>query len=149
VKERIDELEIQRRSPEVGEVWRRGGLELIALGPKRHYFNPNDESLVVAVDLGVHRILFAGDIGVIAQREMASYGATILKVPHQGAATSDPDRLRANRAAVSIVPVGPNDYGRPARWVLDLLEELGSLVCRTDLEGDIRIDLLRPVNHCR
>ncbi len=148
VKERIDELGIRRRSPEVGEVWRRGGLELTVLGPKRHYANPNDESLVVGVDLGVHRILFAGDVEVVAQREMTPYPATILKVPHQGAATSDRDWLRANRAAVAIVPVGPNDYGHPAAWVIGLLEELGSLVCRTDTEGDIRIDLLSPVNHC-
>ena len=79
---------------------------------------------------------------------MTSYGATILKVPHQGAATSDVGWLRANRAAVAIVPVGPNDYGHPAPWVIDLLQELGSLVCRTDIEGDIRIDLLGPVNQC-
>jgi len=148
VRERIDDLGIQRRNPEAGEVWRRGGLRLTVIGPKRHYSNPNDESLVIAVDVGVHRILFAGAIEMIAQREMTSYGATILKVPHQGAATSDPDWLRANRAAVAIVPVGPNDYGHPAPWVITLLEELGSLVCRTDVEGDIRIDLLGPVTHC-
>jgi competence protein ComEC len=148
VKRRIDELGIPRRSPEVGEVWRSNGLQLTVLGPQRHYANPNDESLVVAVDLGIHRILFAGDVEVIAQREMTSYGATIIKVPHQGAATSDAGWLRANRAAVAIVPVGPNDYGHPAPWVIDLLKELGSLVCRTDIEGDIRIDLLRRVKQC-
>jgi len=40
-----------------------------------------------------------------------------------------------------VISVGPNDFGHPAQWVIDLLQETGSVVRRTDLEGDIAIPL--------
>jgi competence protein ComEC len=148
VKLALDAHDIYRRTPSVGEIWRVKGLQITVLGPLRHYANPNDESVVALVESGSHRILFSGDVEVIAQRELGAYGATILKVPHQGAATSDRDWLLANVGQMSVVPVGTNTYGHPADWVIELLEASGSLVCRTDKDGDIVVDLESLASSC-
>lgn len=148
VKDALDRHGVVRRTPNVGEVWQVPGLRLTVLGPVRHYANPNDESVVILVEAGIHKVLFPGDVEVIAQRELGIYGATVLKVPHQGAATSDPEWLAANVGLLSIVPVGPNTFGHPADWVIDLLEASGSLVCRTDEHGDIVVDLQVLSNDC-
>jgi competence protein ComEC len=86
-------------------------------------------------------ILLSGDIETFAQNDLDHLRASVLKVPHQGAATSDPDWLSDVSAEVAVISVGPNGYGHPAQWVIDVLEESGATVRRTDLEGDVRIDL--------
>ena len=87
-------------------------------------------------------MLLAGDIEVVAQRELSGLTADVLKVPHQGAATSDPDWLSAVGADQAVISVGPNDFGHPARWVIDTLETSGTEVLRTDLDGDVAVDLV-------
>jgi competence protein ComEC len=64
-----------------------------------------------------------------------------MKVPHQGAATSDLAWLEASVGAVAVITVGPNDYGHPAPEVVRLLENAGARVFRTDEAGDVVIPL--------
>jgi beta-lactamase superfamily II metal-dependent hydrolase len=42
-----------------------------------------------------------------------------------------------------VISVGANDYGHPAPWVIDLLDD-GGRVLRTDTTGDIVVDLTTP-----
>ncbi len=86
-------------------------------------------------------MLFAGDIEAIAQRELGPIEASVLKVPHQGGATSDPEWLEANAGEVAVISVGPNSFGHPAPEVIGILEEAGAAVRRTDLEGDVVVSL--------
>jgi len=65
--------------------------------------------------------------------------AEVLKVPHQGAATSDLGWLQAVQATTAIVSVGPNSFGHPSVDVIAALA--GAQVLRTDEEGDIIIPL--------
>jgi len=101
--------------------------------------SPNDQSIVLLVSAGGPTVLFPGDIEAIAQRELGPLPADIMKVPHQGAATSDLDWLAASAGSVAIVSVGPNGFGHPASSVLRHLQEAGAEVRRTDEEGDIGI----------
>ena len=145
VLDRVASLGIPVRSPLPGERYRVGGIDLEVKGPLRRYASPNDGSLVlVAVVEGV-RIGLVGDIETWAQSDLGPLDVDVLKVPHQGAATSDPEWLARSAGSIALVSVGPNDFGHPATWVLETLSGAGAVVCRTDLDGDLVVRLERPL----
>ncbi len=118
-----------------------GRFHLEVLGPKRRYASPNDQSVVLLVEAGGRTILMPGDAETFAQADLGPVSADLLKVPHQGAATSDPGWLRSTGADIAVIPVGPNDYGHPSVEIVELLEEMGADVRRTDEEGDIVVSV--------
>ena len=121
------------------------GIDLEVKGPLRRYASPNDASLVfVAVVEGV-RIGLVGDIETWAQSDIGPLDVDVLKVPHQGAGTSDPEWLARSAGSIALVSVGPNDFGHPATWVLETLSGAGAVACRTDLDGDLVVRLKRPL----
>jgi len=130
---------IPMETPAVGTSLEAGDTHLEVLGPLRRYASPNDQSLVVRVEAGGSSFLFSGDIETVAQGELGPLVADVLKVPHQGAATSEASWLRQAEATTAVVSVGPNDFGHPAAWVVETLVEAGSVVLRTDEQGDIVI----------
>jgi competence protein ComEC len=139
----LDALEARQvtiSSPQPGQRFNLGVLDIIVHGPTRHYASPNDESIVVEV-AAARTMLLAGDIETYAQSDLRHLRADVLKVPHQGAATSDPDWLKGVGADVAVISVGPNKFGHPAEWVVELLEESGAEVRRTDVDGDVVIEL--------
>jgi len=125
----------------VGDVIEVEGARLEVLGPRRRYSSPNDESLVVVVTIRGIEILLAGDIETFAQAEIGAVEADILKVPHQGAATSDAGWLEENAGRIAVISVGPNNFGHPADWVVDVLTGSGATVMRTDRDGDVIVEL--------
>lgn len=142
---RLGELGVYMRAPAVGESLRLGGLVLRVMGPLRHYAGPNDESIVISVEGPASSMLLTGDIEAIAQADLGRIPTDVLKVPHHGGATSDPDWLAAESPAVAVISVGDNDFGHPAPEVLAVFEGQRVPVRRTDLDGDIVIDLAREV----
>ncbi len=123
--------------PPVGTIARLGDLELVVVGPLRRYQSPNDQSLVVLVDLAGTTVLFPGDIESLAQGELGPLPADVMKVPHQGSATSDLGWLQASAGRLAVVSVGPNDFGHPSPEVIAALEAAGAEVLRTDRRGDV------------
>lgn len=118
-------------------VFEVGDVRLEVVGPRRRYASPNDQSLVVRVLLGDLSVLFAGDVEAVAQQELGRVPAAVLKVPHQGAATSDEEWLTDQSPSLAVIPVGPNSYGHPAPWVVESLTASGAKVVRTDQVGDV------------
>jgi competence protein ComEC len=127
--------------PSPGWRARIGSFSIKVLGPLRRYASPNDQSLVLLVEVHGLSVLFPGDIEAIAQRELGPVSADIMKVPHQGAATSDLGWLAESAGSVAVISVGPNRYGHPSGHVVETLDEAGAEVLRTDLEGDIEVPL--------
>jgi len=86
-----------------------------------------------------------GDAGFEAENSILAYGydlkSDILKVGHHGSSSaSSPTFLSKVRPAISVIEVGAgNDYGHPAQTTLDALQQIGSKICRTDLNGNIII----------
>ena len=128
-------------TPEPGSVVQLGELTIRVEGPIRRYASPNDQSLVVVVSGPSRDMLLAGDIETHAQADLDHLRADVLKVPHQGAATSDPDWLREVGASLAVISVGPNQFGHPAPWVIETLVDSGAEVVRTDQSGDVVVDL--------
>lgn len=118
-----------------------GSIHLEVLGPLRRYASPNDQSLVLLATVNGRTVLLPGDVEVIAQRELGPVQADVLKVPHQGAATSDVEWLLACGAKTAVISVGPNTFGHPSEEMVAALEGAGIDVFRTDRDGDVVIPL--------
>jgi competence protein ComEC len=127
--------------PAVGTVATLGSLRFEVVAPLRRYASPNDGSLVVRLVAGGADVLFSGDIEAIAQADLGPLPAAVLKVPHQGAATSDLGWIAAVAPVVAVISVGPNDYGHPSPEVVATLEDAGAVVYRTDRDGTVRLRL--------
>ena len=127
--------------PEVGDQFALGELILTVEGPLRRYASPNDQSIVLMVRGPSRTMLLPGDIETVAQAELGHLRADVLKVPHQGAATSEPGWLEVVGSDLAVISVGPNDFGHPADWVIDLFESNGTILFRTDQDGDVMVPL--------
>lgn len=127
--------------PAAGWIADIGSIHLEVLGPIRRYESPNDQSLVLLATVHDRTVLLPGDVEAIAQRELGAVHADVLKVPHQGAATSDLGWLQSVGAGTAVVSVGPNSFGHPAAEVVAALENAGARVLQTDEEGDVIVPL--------
>ncbi len=127
--------------PRPGWTAQVGAFRVEVLGPRRRYASPNDQSVVLRVTAGATSVLLPGDIEAVAQRELGPLAADVMKVPHQGAATSDLAWLAASGPALAVVSVGPNPFGHPSPAVIATLERAGAVVRRTDAEGDVDVRL--------
>lgn len=125
--------------PSIGERAAIGDLDISVVGPLRRYASPNDQSLVLVVESHETTMLFPGDVERIAQSELGPISTDVLKVPHQGADTSDVGWLLSTRPIQAIVSVGSNTFGHPSLEVIRAFESVGIIVRRTDEEGDIVI----------
>lgn len=128
-------------SPAPGMSYDLGDIDLHVEGPVRPYKSPNDESIVITAVGRSRTMLLAGDIEVVAQTDLAHLRADVLKVPHQGAATSSPDWLTGVGADEAVISVGPNQFGHPADWVIETLVASGAEVLRTDQLGNVVVNL--------
>ena len=128
-------------APAVGSVIDVGAFRLEVVGPLRRYVSPNDGSLVLMATTGDTTVALVGDIEAIAQADLGPLQADIMKVPHQGAATSDFEWLVDSRPSLAVVSVGPNSFGHPSTEVIDALRGAGAVVVRTDEEGDVEVPL--------
>ncbi|GAB3303417.1 DNA internalization-related competence protein ComEC/Rec2 [Epidermidibacterium keratini] len=130
-----------------GASWRVGQVRIDVLGPLRlpAQADPNNSSLILRVSVGGMTMLVTGDAELPEQQQMLACGclrADVLKVPHHGSATQDPDFLAASQASVALVSVGAdNDYGHPAPSTLAALRERGMRIERTDLSGTITLSM--------
>ncbi len=126
-------------SPPVGTSAVLGTFTVEVLAPKRKYAAINDGSLVVSVHAAGTTVVMAGDTERSAQSDLGPLRGDVLKVPHQGAATSDPVWLASSAPLLAVISVGENQFGHPSPEVIQVLEENGARVLRTDESGTITI----------
>ncbi|PIY79985.1 MAG: hypothetical protein COY80_05255 [Candidatus Pacebacteria bacterium CG_4_10_14_0_8_um_filter_42_14] len=105
----------------------------------------NDWSIVLYLSFQQFSALFTGDLEAKGELALLSAGllsdVDLLKVAHHGSKSSTTDDfLRVIRPEISVVSVGENNtYGHPAPQTMDLLQEMGSLILRTDVLGSVHI----------
>lgn len=107
--------------------------------------NMNQNSLVLRVEYGIVSFLLMGDADTVTEGSLATSGcnlsSNILKVGHHGGSSaSSAPFLRCVMPEISIIQVGrENFYGYPTQETLNALQEVGSEIYRTDLDGNIVI----------
>ena len=133
--------------PPPGTTAQVGEFGIEVFGPQRRYLAENDESVVLRISAAGESVFLGGDIEAVSQQDIGAVRADVVMVPHHGSATTDLAWLAGMRPAVAVISVGPNPFGHPAPSVLEALAALGSVVRRTDQEGDI--DIVLGVNQLR
>ncbi len=103
----------------------------------------NEKSLVIGFHLSNHDYLITGDAGIANEKDiMNEYDyipCDILKVGHHGSNTSTSDEfIKWLKPSIGVISVGKNNrYGHPHQNVIQILNNNGVKIRRTDLEGTI------------
>lgn len=131
-------------TPQIGEVFELGDATITVLGPVRtNYEDLNDTSLVLMVQYGDIRFLFAGDMESVAEKDLLDRGtdlkADVLKVGHHGSYSSTSYVfLREVMPTYAVISCGANnDYGHPHKDPVSRLKDAEVILFRTDKMYDI------------
>jgi len=126
------------------------GLTIECLGPDLKELKSDDElndnSVILLMTYGDIDLLFTGDLEKKGEENLLRSSklktVEILKVPHHGSENAAANKLleRVN-PQTAIIQVGPNLYGHPNRAIIDLYENSGVRVYRTDRQGAITVKI--------
>jgi len=139
----LDAQELTPTVPNPGDRFELGESTVTVLAPLASYENTNDTSIVLRVEYGETVFLLTGDAEYDSEHDMldAEYdlGATVLKVGHHGSESSTSySFLRDVMPEYAVISVGKdNSYGHPHEETLSRLRDAGTVVYRTDEQGDI------------
>jgi competence protein ComEC len=106
----------------------------------------NDDSVVLEVVYGDVAILLTGDISAAVEHtlvpRLTPARVRVLKVAHHGSRTSTSQALVDGwRPQLALISAGRgNNFGHPAREVVERLEAAGTHVLRTDRDGQITVE---------
>ncbi len=124
-------------------------VEVSVLNPPGLYNNtesdPNNNSLVIKLVYGRVGFLFAGDVGITAEKYLVTQGykikADILKVPNHGSSDSGYNQfINTVKPKLAVISVGENNpYGNPDKNILKKYKNIKSKIYRTDLNGSVKI----------
>lgn len=121
------------------------GLEAKILAPEAglESDNLNDYSIVIRLVYQNTSFLFQGDAERRSEEVILDKGdsikADVIKIGHHGSSTSStPEYIKAVDPSVAVIMLGKdNKYGHPHFETMELLEELGIVVYRTDEDGTV------------
>ncbi|MDW7740049.1 MAG: DNA internalization-related competence protein ComEC/Rec2 [Bacillota bacterium] len=102
----------------------------------------NNNSVVALLRYKEFVILLTGDIEDAAAVRLLgkniNLSAHVLQVPHHGGyMDSFPEFIEAVSPTVAVIQTGPNPFGHPHPYIIDTLEEIEVITCRTDLHGAV------------
>lgn len=105
--------------------------------------NLNDYSIVIRLVYQNTAFLFQGDAEKRSEEAILGSGAPIeadvIKIGHHGSSTSStPDYMKAVNPTFAVITVGEdNKYGHPHAETIELLDQLGVVIYRTDEDGTV------------
>lgn len=110
----------------------------------------NNNSIVAKFCYKNKTVLFTGDIeypaeNVLVKLHGRKLKSDILKSPHHGSSTSSTeDFLKFVKPRIVLIGVGEdNSYGHPSNVVIDMYNNIGAVIYRTDIMGEIMIKIKR------
>jgi len=147
----LDELEAKRigiTPAEAGDEYIFGTAKFLIVAPmKEDYGNLNDHSVVVKMLFGNNTFLFTGDMEKTSEDDVLDFcerngeniiSADLLKVAHHGSATSSTKKfLELVKPKIAVILSDGKSYGHPHADVLERLDNIGALIARSDLHGNI------------
>ena len=144
ISEQASELNVMRPATE-GEIFNVDGVTVeVIFAPKLiTAATGNEVSNVYKVTFGKFSALFTGDLikenETVILRKGKDINCTVLKVGHHGSKTSSSkefvEEVKPNYA---VFCVGANNtFGHPRPEVVELMEEVGAKIYRTDKDGAI------------
>lgn len=145
IKNYISEHNTPSSVPKVGDQYRIGELVMTITGPLRYDYEEENSNSISAVFSynGIPYVFIGGDTTEESERDIVNAGISVdsmcMVCNHHGSTTSScREFITAVSPKYTIISCGKdNDYGHPAPSVLKRIRESGSLLYRTDLQGDI------------
>lgn len=129
-----------------GMTFECGSFLFEILSPSQDYDELNDQSVVIHAVCDKVSFLFTGDaerepMNAMLSSYYSSLESTVLKVGHHGSKTSTIKKwLAAVHPKYAVISCEQgNSYGHPHGTVLNLLNEAGAKVYRTDLCGCVKM----------
>ncbi len=145
ISEESDKLKNLRAADE-GEVFNIDGVKVeVLFSPKSSgkVSTGNEISNVYRVTFGRSSFLFTGDLvkenEAIILSKKTDVKSTVLKVGHHGSKTSSSKEfVEAVNPQYAVFCVGANNtFGHPRPEVVELMEEVGAKIYRTDRDGAV------------
>ncbi|AMO57033.1 DNA internalization-related competence protein ComEC/Rec2 [Endozoicomonas montiporae] len=136
---------------ETGATWEWDQVRFEFIAGSGSWSMTNDRSCVLKVTANGQSLLLTGDIGWRVEKELLSRQAILksdyLLLPHHGSRHSgSPSFLNAVQPEVTLISAGyRNRFGHPSAEVLDRLEEQGSEVFNTAVDGTLEFTLGQAV----
>lgn len=116
-----------------------GGINIKVLSAQGKDYNSG--SLACLCSINDTKALMLADIPIETEEKLSFEDVDIVKIGHHGSKTSTSEKmLNEAKPEIAIISCGKNNrYGHPTNRVLELLENSGIIIKRTDLEGAICI----------
>lgn len=116
-----------------------GGINIKVLSAQGK--DNNSGSLACLCSINDTKALMLADIPIETEEKLSFEDVDIVKIGHHGSKTSTSEKmLNEAKPEIAIISCGKNNrYGHPTNRVLELLENSGIIIKRTDLEGAICI----------
>ncbi len=119
--------------------------EVVGPLPGTDYEDPNAHSIIIRMTNGEDSFIFTGDATGQEMNDVLQSGldisADVYKVAHHGSANegcNDPAFVQAVNPIYAVISCGyGNDYGHPHVETMQLLQNMGCNVFRTDLQGTV------------
>ncbi len=131
-----------------GNKFKIANLDIEILHPNNNFIAENklnNNALVCKINYYNFKMLFTGDIEKIAESQLLDeeLSADLLKVGHHGSKTSTTQEfLNKVNPQIALIGVGENNkFGHPNDDVIKRLQEKGVKIFRTDLNGEININI--------
>ncbi len=128
---------------EPGSSYILGDFKFDILGPLSISDDMNNNSVVIKLVYGDDKILLTGDCSKNEENEILDSGtdlsADLLKAGHHGSSTSSSEKfIEAVNPSAAVISCGKNnEYGHPHKEVVDLYNDMGIDMYRTDELGTI------------
>lgn len=106
--------------------------------------NVHARSIVALLTVGEKKMLFTSDTETEVEAQLGNIGhVDVLKVGHHGSDTSSSlNFLQMLQPKIAVISVGAdNSYGHPSPFTIGRLESVGAQIFRTDLVGDVLVDV--------
>ena len=139
---------ISVRTIQAGDFWENNGAKFWCLNPADVTESGNAASMVLYMEYQDFSMLLTGDLEGEGEKSVAALlrsnaitGISVLKVAHHGSKNSTKEEfLRQCSPAVAVISCGEhNTYGHPHKETLERLNDMGTVVYRTDCSGAVQI----------
>ena len=119
------------------------GIDIIIHKASQSSKDINESANVVTIKTPHHTLFLSSDINGLQLKNIMPRETTILEVPHHGSKYGlYPDSLDLAEPSLAVISVGKrNTYGHPSKEALDILKAKKIQVWRTDMQGELVIDL--------
>jgi competence protein ComEC len=150
----IKDRKIPLQYVSAGDKWRIGEVTLTVAGPTKEFLNTTSPggfigegkefaSVITKVSYGKFSALLTGDSQVSGLMDATDHilqTISVLQVPHHGSSSGLDEHILKNfQPQLAVISVGKNNYGHPTNYALQLLQEKGIKILRTDQQGSIEV----------